>query len=291
MAEGRRGLGRGLSALLDEVESAPAEGLGAAPRAGVTDIPVECIRPNPDQPRRRFDETELEELAASIRGKGVLQPILVRPAMIAGEYQIVAGERRWRAAQRTGVRAIPALIRSLSDEEVLEIALIENIQRADLSPIEEAEGYRLMVERYGRTQALVADAVGKSRVHVANALRLLQLPDGVQTMVREGRLTPGHVRPLIGKANAEALANELIDRRLNVRQAEALARGSGSGRHSGGAARRSNKDADTVALESDLSEALGLPVSVHDEGGSGEVRIRYATLEQLDDICRRLTRR
>jgi ParB family chromosome partitioning protein len=147
-----------------------------------------------------------------------------------------------------------------------------------------------MVERYGRTQALVADAVGKSRVHVANALRLLQLPDGVQAMVREGRLTPGHVRPLIGKANAEVLANELIDRRLNVRQAEALARAPGD-RRGARASRRSNKDADTVALESDLSEALGLPVAVHDDGGSGEVHIRYSTLEQLDDICRRLTRR
>jgi ParB family chromosome partitioning protein len=289
MAEGRRGLGRGLSALLDEVESAQVSAAGPAP-AGSMEIPIESIRPNPDQPRRHFDETELEELAASIRGKGVLQPILVRPSMYAGEYQIVAGERRWRAAQRTGVRAIPALIRSLSDEEVLEIALIENIQRADLSPIEEAEGYRLMVERYGRTQALVADAVGKSRVHVANALRLLQLPDGVQAMVREGRLTPGHVRPLIGKANAEVLANELIDRRLNVRQAEALARAPGD-RRGARASRRSNKDADTVALESDLSEALGLPVAVHDDGGSGEVHIRYSTLEQLDDICRRLTRR
>src|ERR1700761_3205037 len=188
MAEGRRGLGRGLSALLDEVE---APGDGERP-AGVSEIPVEAIKANPDQPRRHFNEAELEELAQSIREKGVLQPILVRPAVFAGEFQIVAGERRWRAAQRAGIRVMPALVRSLSDEEVLEIAIVENVQRADLSPIEEADGYRTLIEKFGRTQAQVADTVGKSRVHVANALRLLQLPVSVQAMVRDGQLPPGH---------------------------------------------------------------------------------------------------
>src|SRR5215469_13260649 len=280
MAEARRGLGRGLQALLDEAEAAPA---GEARPAGVAEIPIEAIRPNPDQPRRRFDAAELEELAASIREKGVLQPILVRPAMYAGEYQVVAGERRWRAAQRTGLRTIPALVRSLSDAEVLEIAIVENVQRVDLSPIEEAEGYRALMDRFGRTQADVAQVVGKSRVHVANALRLLQLPEPVKDMVREGRLTAGHARPLIGAADAERLAAEVAGKGLTVRQAETLARGRP-------AAPRRAKDADTAALENDLSEVLGVRVEIRDAGGQGELRIRYASLEQLDDLCRRLTR-
>jgi ParB family chromosome partitioning protein len=284
MAEGRRGLGRGLSALLDEVE-APTEGHRVA---GVTEIPVELVKANPDQPRRHFDEAELEELAQSIREKGVLQPILVRPAVFAGEYQIVAGERRWRAAQRAGVRSIPALVRSLSDEEVLEIAIVENVQRTDLSALEEAEGYRTLIDKFGRTQAQVADTVGKSRVHVTNALRLLQLPASVQAMVRGGQLTPGHVRPLIGVADAERLAEEIVGRGLSVRQTENLARGGGASGYA--PPRRGGKDADTIALETDLAEVLGLPVEIRDVGGAGEVRIRYASLEQLDEICRRLTR-
>ncbi|HEY3797928.1 MAG TPA: ParB/RepB/Spo0J family partition protein [Caulobacteraceae bacterium] len=284
MAE--RGLGRGLSALLDEVE-APAD--GARPAAGTSELPVEAIKPNPNQPRRRFDEAELEELAASIREKGVLQPILVRPSVYAGEYQIVAGERRWRAAVRTGVRTIPAIVRSLSDVEVLEIAIVENVQRADLSAVEEAESYKALVDQFGRTQAQVADTVGKSRVHVTNALRLLQLPEGVLAMVREGRLTPGHARPLIGSPDAQHLANEVVDRRLTVRQTETLARGAGK-TSSGGGRRGGGKDADTAALETDLADVLGLKVEIRDAGGVGELRIRYESLEQLDDVCRRLTR-
>jgi ParB family transcriptional regulator, chromosome partitioning protein len=278
MVESRRGLGRGLSALLDEVE-APAE----AGRAGVSELPVEAIKANPAQPRRRFDDADIEELAASIREKGVLQPILVRPAVFAGQYEIVAGERRWRAAALAGLRQMPALVRSLSDAEVLEIAIVENVQRVDLSPIEEAEGYRALMDRFGRTQAEVAQVVGKSRVHVANALRLLQLPEPVKAMVREGRLTAGHARPLIGSADAERLAIEVADKGLTVRQAETLARARP-------AAPRKRKDADTAALENDLSEVLGLQVEIRDAGGAGELRIRYASLEQLDDLCRRLTR-
>ena len=287
MVEGRRGLGRGLSALLDEVEAPAAE--GGARSAGTTEIPVDVIKANPDQPRRHFGEAELEELAQSIREKGVLQPILVRPAMYAGEYQIVAGERRWRAAQRAGVRTIPALVRSLSDVEVLEIAIIENVQRADLTAIEEAEGYRTLVERFGRTQAQIADALGKSRVHVTNAMRLLQLPDEVQGLVREGRITAGHARSLIGAPNAGALAQEVAERGLSVREAEALAKSAAHGPRPASQGRR-GKDADTVALETDLSEALGLPIEIRDAGGAGEIRVRYSTLEQLDDICRRLSR-
>jgi len=286
MAEGRRGLGRGLSALLDEVDAADAAGAEAARAAGVSEIAVAAINANPNQPRRRFDEAELEELTASIREKGVLQPILVRPAVYAGQFEIVAGERRWRAAQRNGLRTIPALVRSLSDAEVLEIAIVENVQRADLSPIEEAEGYKALIDKFGRTQAQVAEVVGKSRVHVANALRLLQLPEAVKEMVREGRLTAGHARPLIGAPDAERLAEHAADRGLTVRQVEAAARAR-SGR---GASAAEGKDADTAALEHDLSEVLGLLVEIRDRGGAGELRIRYASLEQLDDLCRRLTR-
>jgi ParB family chromosome partitioning protein len=269
--------------LLDEVEAPPQA--GARP-AGLTEIPIETIRPNPDQPRRHFGEAELDELAQSIRDKGVLQPILVRPAPHAGQYQIVAGERRWRAAQRAGVRAIPAVVRELSDAEVLEIAIVENVQRADLSPIEEAEGYRMLAEKFGRTQAQIAEAVGKSRVHVTNALRLLQLPPAVLAMVREGRLTAGHARPLIGSPDAERIAEEVAGRGLTVRQAETLARGKPAAAKAAG----KSKDADTAALEADLAEILGLPVDIRDAGGAGELRIRYASLEQLDDLCRRLTR-
>jgi ParB family chromosome partitioning protein len=256
--------------------------------AGVSEIPVEMVKGNPNQPRKHFDEVELDELAQSIREKGVLQPILVRPAMHAGHYEIVAGERRWRAAQRNGLRSIPALIRDLSDAEVLEIAIVENVQRADLSAIEEAEGYRALVEKFGRTQAQVADVVGKSRVHVTNALRLLQLPEQVQALVRAGRLTPGHARPLIGAPDAARLAEEAAERGLTVRQVEALARGRPPVRAASDPA--AGKNADTAALEHDLAEVLGLPVDIRDHGGAGELRVRYATLEQLDDLCRRLTR-
>jgi ParB family transcriptional regulator, chromosome partitioning protein len=188
-----------------------------------------------------------------------------------------------------GIRAIPAVVRSLSDAEVLEIAIVENVQRADLTPIEEAEGYRALIESFGRTQAQVADTVGKSRVHVTNALRLLQLPDDVLTMVREGRLTAGHARSLIGAPEATRLAEEVAQRGLTVRQTEALAKSAASGARPSSQGRR-GKDADTLALEGDLSDALGLGVEIRDAGGHGEVRLRYATLEQLDDICRRLSR-
>ena len=283
MVEQRRGLGRGLSALLDEVEAPITEGDRAV---GLSELPVDVIRPNPNQPRRHFDETELEELCQSIREKGVLQPILVRPAVYAGQYEIVAGERRWRAAQRTGVRSIPALVRSLSDVEVLEIAIVENVQRADLSPIEEAEGYRALMDRFGRTQAQVAETVGKSRVHIANALRLMQLPEAVQTMLREGRITAGHARTLIGSPDAERLAEEVAGRGLTVRQAESLARG----RSGGGPSHREEKDSNTLSLESDLGEALGMTVEIRHQGAAGELRLHYASLEQLDDLCRRLMR-
>jgi ParB family chromosome partitioning protein len=288
MAEGRRGLGRGLSALLDEAEAASSpEGRRAA---GALDVPIELIRPNPDQPRRAFDTAEMAELASSIRQRGLLQPILARPAPGApGEYQIVAGERRWRAAQLAGLHAVPVLIRDLSDLEVMEVALIENLQRTDLNALEEARGYAAMLERHPRSQEEIADVVGKSRSHVANTLRLLRLPPAVRDHLEAGRLSAGHARPLLDLADAEDLAERIIERGLNVRQAEALARQS---RGAGGKPARPARggDADTRMLESDLSEALGLTVKIRDSGGSGEVRIAYGNLEQLDDVCRRLTR-
>ena len=284
MAEGRRGLGRGLSALLDEVEGPVNDG----PRpAGYAELAIDLVKPGPEQPRRHFDEAELEELAQSIRVNGVLQPILVRPDQQAhGGYEIIAGERRWRAAQKAGARTIPALVRTLSNAEALEIAIIENVQRADLSPIEEAEGYRALIERLGRNQTQVGDTVGKSRAHVANALRLLQLPEPVLEHVRHGRLTPGQVRPFIGRPDAERLATQVLERHLTARQAETLARDGAKVR----SRPRAHKDTDTLALESDLGEVLGLKVEIRDAGGAGEVRIRYETLEQLDEVCRRLTR-
>lgn len=294
MAENRRGLGRGLSALMEETDApvadVPVVG-GATSRA-----PIELIRRNPDQPRRFFAEAEIDELADSIREKGVLQPILVRPAPTApGEYQIVAGERRWRAAQKAGLREIPILVRELNDAETLEIAILENVQREDLNAMEEAEGYRTLINTYDRTQDMVAKVVGKSRSHIANAIRLLSLPASIQALVSEGKLSAGHARALVGAADPEGLARRAIEQGLNVRDTEALARKAAGraepstkagkpGRPVGG------KDADTVELEQSLSDALGLTVEiVHSEAG-GSVRVDYLTLEQLDEVCRRLMR-
>lgn len=292
MAEGRRGLGRGLSALMDEVKTAVTpEGRRAA---GVLDVPIELIHPNPEQPRRAFGVEELEELAASIRERGVLQPILVRPMPGPAEaYQIIAGERRWRAAQHAGLAAIPALVRDLADEEVMEVALVENIQRSDLNAIEEARGYEVLLERFGRSAEAIAKAVGKSRSHVANTLRLTRLPDTVQNHVSAGRLTAGHARALLDLPQGPALAERIIKQGLNVRQTEALARAArGAARPRPSKPRGAgHKDPDTRALESDLEDVLGLKVEIRDRGGVGELRVTYQTLEQLDDLCRRLARR
>jgi len=294
-AEGRRGLGRGLSALLGENEvSATLDANAPRPPAGAAHmVPIELLHANPDQPRKLFAETELEELATSIREKGVIQPLLVRPTDVGGEYEIVAGERRWRAAQRAGLRELPVVIRTLADGEVLEIGIIENVQRVDLNPIEEALAYRQLMDRFGRTQDAVAEAVGKSRPHVANALRLLNLPEAVQGYVLQGQLTAGHARAVLASGDPVGLARQVIDHNLSVRQAEALAKKAGStpgGQGPKAKAPAGGKDADTLALEHDLSEALGLTVEIHDKDGVGEVRVGYTTLEQLDEICRRLSR-
>ena len=286
MAE-RRGLGRGLSALMDE----NAGGAGAQ-EGGVRELPIELVDRNPKQPRMDFDGDELNVLAASIRDKGVLQPILVRRSPERpGQYQIVAGERRWRAAQTAGLKLIPALIRELDDLETLEIGIIENVQRIDLNPYEEAAGYKALIDRFGRTQEQVAEAVGKSRSHVANALRLLGLPEMVLHALRTNLMSAGHARAIAAAPDPEGLARIVIDEGLSVRAAEALARKAQASPAKARARPQADvaRDADTQALEQDISSLLGLEVQILDRGGAGEVRIGYATLEQLDDLCRRLT--
>lgn len=288
MAENRRGLGRGLSALLGEAEEIAH---ASDPAAGVRDIPIELIHRNAAQPRQTFDEAELAELEASIRDKGVLQPILVRPSPSRdGEFEIVAGERRWRAAQRAGLAAIPALVRTLGDLEAFEIAIIENIQRADLNSIEEARAYASLMGQLGVTQEEAAKRLGKSRSHVANTMRLLQLPPGVQDHLIAKRLTAGHARALLTAENAEALADKIVAEGLSVRDTEALTREKAVAPKKTSGPRRS-KDADTASLEVDLEDALGMSVDITDRGGAGAVAIKYANLEQLDEICRRLMRR
>jgi ParB family transcriptional regulator, chromosome partitioning protein len=291
MAESRRGLGRGLSALLDEAETG-AEGAGAIPAGeGARELPIELIHRNPEQPRTQFAEAELEELAASIREKGVLQPILVRPwRMTPGEYQIVAGERRWRAAQLAGLKAVPALVRELGDNQAFEIAIVENVQRTDLNPLEEAKAYGALMGRMQYTQDETAKVVGKSRSHVANTLRLAVLPPGVQAHLMAGRLSAGHARAIGAAANPEALADLIVAKGLSVREAETLAKGAADRPKKASGPRRAPKDADTHALEADLEDVLGMAVEILDRGGAGELKIRYATLEQLDELCRRLTR-
>lgn len=281
----RRGLGRGLSALMADVGVTGAE---APPRRPDLMVPVESLHPNPDQPRRDFDQAALEELAASIREKGVIQPLIVRPRP-AGGFEIVAGERRWRASQLAQRHEVPVLVRDFSDTEVLEIAIIENIQRADLNAIEEAMGYRQLMDRFGHTQERMAEALSKSRSHIANLLRLLNLPDEVQRHLREGRLSAGHARALITTPDPVALARQVIAKGLSVRETEALARKAADPKPKAPAATRSEKDADTRALEGDLTATLGMAVSIEHKGqDGGMVTIRYRDLDQLDRLCQRL---
>jgi len=291
----RRGLGRGLSALMADVALQEPEGREAQARPPRPDqmIPVEKIAPNPDQPRRTFTPEALEELAASVKEKGIIQPLILRrnPRQ-ADAYEIVAGERRWRAAQMAQLHEVPALIREFDDTEVLEIAIIENIQRADLNPVEEAGAYRQLMDRFGHTQEKLAEALGKSRSHIANLLRLLSLPGDVQEMLRDGMLSAGHARALITTDDPSGLARQVVARGLSVRETEKLAKGpkpAAAPRRNGGKA--SEKDADTRALELDLSAALGMNVGIdHDEGtGTGRIVIAYKSLEQLDEVCRALS--
>ena len=289
----QRGLGRGLSALLGEqVNEAPVD--GSPVPTGVQMAPIESLKPNPDQPRKIFDATDLEELSVSIRDKGVLQPILVRSQPGEdGVWQIIAGERRWRASQMARLTQVPIVVREMDDVEVFEVAIIENVQRADLNPLEEADAYTQLMQRFGRTQDAVAGVVGKSRSHVANTLRLLQLPDDVLQYVRSGQMSAGHARALITAPNPGALAEQIVREGLNVRQAEALARRAAEGpktKKTRPGEIDMTGDADVAALEQDLADALGLKVQLADKGGQGEIIIRYGSLEQLDDLCRRLMR-
>jgi len=259
---------------------------------GVQLAPIESLKPNPDQPRKVFRPEDLSELSQSIRDKGVLQPILVRAQPGEdGVWQIIAGERRWRAAQAARLIEVPIIVRQMDDLEVLEVAIIENVQRADLNPLEEAQAYASLMERFGRTQDAVAGIVGKSRSHVANTLRLTHLTPRVKELVGEGILSAGHARALLTARDPDALAEKIMLEGLNVRQAEALARRSQEGTtrpRSGKAAVSASPD--TAALEQDLADALGLKVSLADRGGKGELTLAYASLEQLDDLCRRLMR-
>jgi ParB family chromosome partitioning protein len=274
-----RGLGRGLSALLGEGEEAP---LGEASR--LRNIPIAFLKPNRFQPRRVFDPEDLKGLADSIREKGVLQPIVVRPGTGPESFEIVAGERRWRAAQLAKLHEVPVIVRTLSDAQSLELAIIENVQRADLNPIEEGAAYQDLIDRFHYTQEQVAEVIGKSRSHVANTIRLLKLPESVRELISSGKITAGHARALLGTPNPEALARDIVARELNVREVERKTRAP-----KGKALKPARKDADTKALELSLSNSLGMTVRIeHKNGKGGTIEIAYKTLEQLDEIIRRL---
>ena len=275
----RSRLGRGLAALIGDVGEESLGRAGAQRR-----LPIAFLRPNPRNPRKDFAPADLDQLAESIRLKGLLQPILARPVPGARDaYEIVAGERRWRAAQRAGLHEVPVLVIEASDRESLELAIIENVQRTDLNPLEEAVGYERLMTEFGYNQTDLAKIIGKSRSHVANTLRLLKLPESVKRHLLDGRLTAGHARSLVSQANPEALAERIVAQGLSVRAAEALAQERKAPR-----APKPDKGADIRALEKSLSDALGLRVSIQARGEAGEIRVAYGTLEQLDEICRRL---
>lgn len=279
----KKRLGRGLAALIGEDTS---EDSVVQDVRSLRQLPIDLLRASPNNPRKSFAEADLEDLSKSIRDKGLLQPIVVRP-IANGEYEIVAGERRWRAAQRAGVHDVPVLIRDLTDGEALEIALIENIQRSDLNPLEEARAYGLLLEQFSYTQQQLADSIGKSRSHIANTLRLMNLPEAVRAEIEQGRLTAGHARALVATDSPAELAAQIIKLGLSVREAENLAREAASPKMKPKA--RPEKDADTRALEKLVSEAIGLKLEITHKGdGSGTMLITYKTLDQLEDVCRRL---
>jgi len=291
--EGTRSrLGRGLAALIGDVgDESPVD----RPR-GQRRLPTGSLRPNARNPRREFPNSELDELAASLRERGIIQPIVVRAVRgVADGYEIVAGERRWRAAQRAGLHEVPVVVIEATDAEALQLAIIENVQRADLNPLEEAEGYRALMDEFGNSQEDIARIVGKSRSYVANTLRLLKLSDAVKAYIHSGKLTAGHARMLVGEPNADELAEEIVARELNVRQVEAMAREraakSGKKQTSGRKARGSTaKTADMLAFEKRVSDATGLVVSIDHHDDHGTLTIRYRSLEQLDDLVQRLAR-
>lgn len=288
-----RGLGRGLSALMSDVtQDATPQSSQSARRADMF-VPVEKVEPNPEQPRRVFDDIALRELAGSIAEKGVIQPIIVRKHPTkTGIYEIVAGERRWRASQIAQIHEIPVIVREYSDTEVLEVAIIENIQRADLNPIDEGAGYQQLMQKFGHTQEQLSTVLGKSRSHIANAMRLLNLPEGVRDYVVTGKLTAGHARTLVGHADAQNLANHIVKQSLSVRDAEKLAK-RGIPVKSINSPKKPAivKDTDTIQIEGELSAALGMKVSIDHVAGAdgGRLSVNYKNLEQLDDLLRVLS--
>ncbi|MBX4869186.1 MULTISPECIES: ParB/RepB/Spo0J family partition protein [Rhizobium] len=287
----KRRLGRGLAALIGEMDQpvpVEAERTVSADRM----IPIEFVSRNPRNPRRFFDDTELHDLASSIRQHGIVQPIVVR-TMSQDRYEIIAGERRWRAAQLAGLIEIPVIIRDVDDKTALEIAIVENVQRADLNPLEEALGYEQLIAEYGYTQNDLGEIIGKSRSHVANSLRLLKLPDPVRDLLAAGSLSAGHARALVSTPDPASLARTIVAKGMSVRDAEKLAQNNikAQSEPQQPALRRDQKDSDTLALERTLSDALGLDVSINHRSSGGQIKISYKSLEQLEEICRLLERR
>ncbi|HQZ12272.1 MAG TPA: ParB/RepB/Spo0J family partition protein [Devosia sp.] len=285
-------LGRGLAALIGDMATAEGvRGPGPAAASGVRRVTIGQIIANRANPRREFDADQLEELANSVREKGVMQPLLVRPSSEPNQFEIIAGERRWRAAQKAGLHDVPVIVRDVDDKEALELAIIENVQRVDLNPLEEAQGYGQLIDQFSYTQQDLAQVIGKSRSHVANTLRLLRLPQDVRDMLSRGELTAGHARTLITADDPAGLARRIVDDGLSVREAEALGQKRAMPEKkpaaTGGASLA--KDPDTLALERRLSDALGLDVTIDNKGEAGRVEIRYRTLEQLDTVCMKLT--
>ncbi|ESY01612.1 chromosome partitioning protein ParB [Mesorhizobium sp. LNJC399B00] len=284
----RKRLGRGLAALIGEIDR-PAVAEKPSLNADGK-VPIEFLSPNPKNPRRHFGDADLTDLAQSIREHGVVQPVVARPSPTqAGRYEIIAGERRWRAAQRAGLTEIPIIVRDVNDRTALELAIIENVQRTDLNPVEEAMGYQQLIDDHGYTQADLGNVIGKSRSHVANTLRLLKLPDVIRDMLVDGALSAGHARTLVTAQDPAGLAKQIVEEGLSVRQAEALAQMPAGGtppkaKPAGG----SGKDADTLALEKLMTNTIGMIVTIEHKGKGGAIRVDYRTLEQLDELCRRL---
>ncbi|WFU01782.1 ParB/RepB/Spo0J family partition protein [Rhizobium sp. CB3171] len=288
----KRRLGRGLAALIGEMDQPTPVDTG---KPGVNPdrmVPIEFISRNPKNPRRYFDETELHDLASSIRQHGIVQPVVVRTVSV-DRYEIIAGERRWRAAQLAGLIEIPVIVRDVDDKTALEIAIVENVQRADLNPLEEALGYEQLIAEHGYTQNDLGEIIGKSRSHVANSLRLLKLPEPVRDMLAGGSLSAGHARALVSTSDPAALARTIVSKGMSVRDAERLAQNDIKAQNDlrPVSARKDEKDSDTLALERTLSDTLGLDVAINHRGSGGQVKISYKTLEQLEEICRLLERR
>jgi ParB family chromosome partitioning protein len=286
----KRRLGRGLAALIGEMDQPMPSDAAPANVSADRLVPIENITRNPRNPRRHFDDGELQDLASSIRQHGIVQPVVTR-TLADGQYEIIAGERRWRAAQLAGLVEVPVIVRNVDDRTALEIAIVENVQRSDLNPLEEALGYEQLIAEHGYTQNDLGDIIGKSRSHVANSLRLLKLPSPVRDMLSSGTLSAGHARALIPTSDPTALAKAVVAKGMSVRDAERLAQNDIRSQNEPQASAKPEKDSDTVALERTLTDSLGLEVTINHKGGPGQIRISYKTLEQLEEICRLLERR